>query len=111
MKQIFLVLNENNHVIDIVESVTEHFYCDVEDGVTVDEIKESLQIGSQVLRWEDECLVAVDEYIADHDSFVPPDQLVEWTKLFKQMDERIKSLETAIHNLTGGVEHEVEIEI
>lgn len=112
MKKIYFKLDEENIVTEITEEETEHWYCDVDDDVELKTIVEVLELDKHPAKWESGCLILLtDEIVADHDSYVHVEKVESLEEYVKKLEERIKSLETAIHNITGGVEHEVEIEL
>lgn len=110
LKKIYLVLNDDKIVVDVTETETPHLYCEVEDEVTVEEIKESLQLSSQVLKWENDCLYLV-EVIADHDNAVLEDEFVALQKRVAKVEKQVADLSVAIDNLNALLGHEAEIEI
>lgn len=110
MKKLYLVVDAEGIVVDVTETETPHFYCEVEDDAAVEEIKESLLLGSQVLKWENGCLYLV-EVIADHDSYVPPDEFAALKAKVESLEKQIADLSVAIDNLNAMLGHGVDIEI
>lgn len=112
-KMIFLVLDEHNIVVDVSETETPHIYCEVEDDVDIESIREFLELEKYVIKYDNDCLIIVEEKIViDHDTHIepPPDKVQQLIDEVAVLKQQVQDLQTAVDNLTVLLEHEVEID-
>ncbi|MCW6662947.1 hypothetical protein NHG29_01530 [Aerococcaceae bacterium NML160702] len=113
MKAIYLDLDEHNNVKDVTENETPYLYCEVEEEVEINSIREFLELDKYVIRYEDDCLVIVEEkIIVNHDVHIdpPPDKNQEIKDEIERINKQLQSLQTAVDNLHAMLSHEVEID-
>ncbi len=58
--KVYLRLNEVGVVLDITTEETEHLFCEVDEDVSIEEIKEQSGFNSSTLKWDNSCLIEVE---------------------------------------------------
>ncbi|MCW6683026.1 DUF5320 domain-containing protein [Aerococcaceae bacterium NML160702] len=92
MKKIYLQLDNQNRVVSLTEQETACFYCEVEESVDLEEVKNFLGVSTKKLKWQDSALVEVTEELLQEEN----EHLKEEVKT---LNERLFSLEEAVLNI------------